>query len=127
MKTLYLLIIYLLFNNCFALEKQIYSSEGNSVNFIYAERKENNLSVGLEFLLQDNWKIYWKHPGDVGLPPSLRVIEGSNDNKVKIQWPFPSELYEKDIDLTSRVYNRNTVLPVLITLNDLINNKKKKN
>ena len=75
MKILYLLIIYLLFNNCFALEKQIYSSEGNSVNFIYAERKENNLSVGLEFLLQDNWKIYWKHPGDVGLPPSLIICD----------------------------------------------------
>ena len=42
--------------------------------------------LGLHFKLKPDWKIYWKYPGDTGLPTSLKIIEGSNNNKITIKW-----------------------------------------
>ncbi|MEM1389908.1 MAG: thiol:disulfide interchange protein, partial [Pseudomonadota bacterium] len=28
--------------------------------------------LGLSFEMQDKWHIYWKNPGDAGLPPEIR-------------------------------------------------------
>src|SRR5260370_37153985 len=36
------------------------------------------LRLGLEFKLEPGWKIYWRAPGDAGLPPELH-LGGSRD------------------------------------------------
>ena len=32
---------------------------------------EAALQLGLEFQLRPSWKIYWRSPGDAGLPPDI--------------------------------------------------------
>ena len=91
-----------------------------------AEKNNNKIKLGLEFLLDTDWKIYWKYPGDIGLAPSLQIIEGSKKHEIKIRWPFPNELYEKEINLTSRVYYNHVILPTEITFFDLSNSKNNK-
>ena len=101
----------------------IYDSDKNKVNILLAEKNKNKIKLGLEFLLDTDWKIYWKYPGDIGQSPSLLITEGSDKNKINLKWPFPNELYEEEINLTSRVYYKNVILPVEITFFDLSKSK----
>ena len=38
------------------------------------------LTAGLEFKLSEGWKVYWRSPGDAGLPPQL---DFGNSDSVK--------------------------------------------
>ena len=38
------------------------------------ERAGGAWRLGLQFRLQPGWKIYWRSPGDAGLPPELDPI-----------------------------------------------------
>ena len=70
-------------------------------------------------------KVYWKYPGDVGLGPSLQITEGKK-HKINIKWPYPKELYEEEVNLTSRVYYNHVILPTEITFFDLSKSKSNK-
>ena len=32
-----------------------------------------NIPLGLEFRMAPGWKIYWRTPGEAGLPPSINL------------------------------------------------------
>ena len=107
-------------------EINIYDNEKNKVNILLAEKSKNKIQLGLEFLLDTDWKVYWKYPGDVGLGPSLQITEGSKKHKINIKWPYPVELYEEEVNLTSRVYYNHVILPTEITFYDLSQSKSNK-
>ena len=107
-------------------EINIYDNEKNKVNILLAEKSKNKIQLGLEFLLDTDWKVYWKYPGDVGLGPSLQITEGSKKHKINIKWPYPTELYEEEVNLTSRVYYNNVILPTEINFYDLPKSKSNK-
>ena len=107
-------------------EINIYDNEKNKVNILLAEKSKNKIQLGLEFLLDTDWKVYWKYPGDVGLGPSLQITEGSKKHKINIKWPYPNELYEEEVSLTSRVYYNHVILPTEITFFDLSQSKNHK-
>lgn len=50
-------------------------------------------TIGVNFTLEPGWHIYWKNPGDSGLPP--RFSWSSSDDSVAIGaplWPYPQRL-----------------------------------
>src|SRR5258708_1053682 len=47
------------------------------------------LRLGLEFKLEPGWKIYWRSPGDAGLPPKLDWAGSRNLADAAIRWPAP--------------------------------------
>lgn len=47
------------------------------------------IRLGLEFQLQPGWKIYWRSPGDAGIPPSLDWQGSENLADAAILWPVP--------------------------------------
>ncbi len=48
-----------------------------------------SLTMGLEFQLADNWKIYWRSPGDAGFPPQPDWSATENVATVDMAWPAP--------------------------------------
>ena len=51
-----------------------FENEQGKVRLISATRgveNSKNIQLGLQFKLKDNWKIYWRTPGDAGYPPQL--------------------------------------------------------
>ena len=46
-------------------------------------------ALGLEFDLQPGWKIYWRSPGDAGLPPRIDWTGSENLKQAEIGWPVP--------------------------------------
>src|SRR5260221_9750226 len=52
----------------------------------------DTLRLGLEFRLAPGWKIYWRAPGDAGLPPRLDWAGARNLPAAGIPWPAPPPL-----------------------------------
>lgn len=48
-----------------------------------------SLRLGLQFKLSPGWKIYWRSPGDAGLPPQLDWQGSRNLAAATIRWPAP--------------------------------------
>ena len=70
-------------------------------------------TVALRLVTDEHWHVYWRNPGDAGLPPKItwRLPEGFKAGE--IQWPKP-ELIDAP-PLTSFGYHGDVLLPVQIT------------
>ena len=51
--------------------------------------KQNYLLAGVKVKLDNNWKIYWKNPGEAGLPPKIIFDKISNVSNVNLLFPEP--------------------------------------
>jgi suppressor for copper-sensitivity B len=72
------------------------------------------LEAGIEFRLAPGWHVYWRTPGDAGLPPTADWAGSANVSSPMIAWPFPARLI---IDgLQNNVYSGPVVLPVTVRL-----------
>ena len=111
-KHIYILFIYIFSLEALSIESISYNYEDNKVKILLIEKKQNSLYFGLDFKLAKGWKIYWKHPGDSGMPPNLSLADKQIKNNITIRWPFPEELYEKSINITTRVYENHIIFPV---------------
>ena len=50
----------------------------------------DEVQVGLQVSLQPGWKIYWRSPGDAGLPTRLLLSEASpSELSLKMDYPIP--------------------------------------
>lgn len=47
-----------------------------------------SLTIGVELIPEPGWHIYWKNPGDTGLPTKISWLEGGVEAG-EIQWPSP--------------------------------------
>lgn len=57
--------------------------------------------VGVLFEMAPGWHLYWRNPGDSGLPPVLRFDFGAADVTVgELRWPVPRAFAEDDDVLT---------------------------
>ena len=88
------------------------------VEFIFAKvNKANNfLLSGLKINLKPGWKIYWKNPGDAGLPPELNWEKVSNIKNIDFLFPAPKRFNFFGIDTFG--YEREVVFPIKIVRNN---------
>ena len=102
------------FSFAIAGTEEIFKDEMVVVNLLYHFQKpteNSSLHVGLEFKLEPDWKIYWKNPGDAGLPPEIDFTQSENLDNYKIKWPLPTRIKET-ADLISNVYLNRVILPI---------------
>lgn len=48
--------------------------------------------IGVHFILEKGWHIYWINPGDSGQPPTLHWTLPAGASAGEIQWPLPERL-----------------------------------
>jgi suppressor for copper-sensitivity B len=48
------------------------------------------IQLGLQFKMKKGWKIYWRSPGESGLPPSADWSAAKNFQDAEMSWPAPS-------------------------------------
>lgn len=70
------------------------------------------LRLGLQFLMQPGWKIYWRSPGTAGFPPEADWSESANLSTVDMAWPAPSRFMI--FGLESLGYKDEVVLPLTV-------------
>lgn len=72
------------------------------------------LQAGLEIELDEDWKTYWRFPGDSGIPPTLNWTDASNVAKASLRFPAPQRF--KDEYGQSVGYKHRVVFPIDIEL-----------
>lgn len=76
--------------------------------------REGAVSLGLHLRLTPNWKIYWRSPGDAGLPPDFDWSGSRNFESAEIRWPVPRRFSSFGLDTFG--YEGEVVLPLTVRL-----------
>jgi thiol:disulfide interchange protein DsbD len=70
------------------------------------------IRVGVRFVLEPHWHVYWRNPGDSGQPPSIRWKLPEGVTASEIEWPVPDRIptppymtfgYEKEVLLSAEL------------------------
>ena len=73
--------------------------------------------AGIEIVMADGWKTYWRNPGDAGgVPPNFDWAGSENLVSAKVLYPAPARL--KDASGDSLGYKKSVVFPVEVTAKD---------
>lgn len=83
------------------------------ISAVTATGDATRLPLGLEFELQPGWKIYWRTPGDAGLPPIPDWSESDNVATVTMDWPVPERF--EIFDIGTLGYEGRVVFPLTVT------------
>ena len=75
-----------------------------------------SVPMGLHFKLKPGWKIYWRSPGDAGLPPRISWKNSKNVASARIEWPAP--LRFSVLGLETLGYKKEVVLPLKVVLRE---------
>ncbi|MCR9215088.1 MAG: protein-disulfide reductase DsbD family protein [Proteobacteria bacterium] len=76
----------------------------------------DSLKIGLQVQLAPGWKIYWRNPGDAGIPPQFNWAGSTNLQTAEVHWPRPEEF---DVfGLTTWGYHDEVVYPITVSLKD---------
>ena len=87
-------IFFFHFNFANALQSDWSNGKEAKVRIISPLTHNDNLSsfiIGLEYQLEDDWKTYWRSPGDGGFHQKLDWNKSTNVSDIEILWPTPSE------------------------------------
>jgi DsbC/DsbD-like thiol-disulfide interchange protein len=69
--------------------------------------------VGVHFVLESGWHIYWVNPGDSGQPPVVNWELPAGFTAGEIQWPRPERM-QSSPTLADYGYHDNVLLPVKV-------------
>ena len=75
-----------------------------------------SISAGLHLQLGEDWKTYWRSPGEVGLPPSIDWTGSENIEEAEFLWPAPERFTAFGIENFG--YHEEIVFPIRIVLSD---------
>jgi DsbC/DsbD-like thiol-disulfide interchange protein len=72
-----------------------------------------NLQLGVHFILEPGWHIYWVNPGDSGQPPVFKWQLPAGFSAGEVQWPRPERM-QPSPELADFGYHDEVLLPVTL-------------
>ena len=72
--------------------------------------------LGLKVILSPGWKIYWRNPGDAGLPPEVDWKKSKNIKSLKLLFPNPKRFNFYEIETFG--YENEVIFPLEIDMLD---------
>ena len=78
------------------------------------------IPISLEVITNPGWKIYWRYPGDSGLPTEMNFNGSSNVKSFQIFWPAPFRFSTFGIDTFG--YEGQIIFPINI-IPEIVNEK----
>ncbi len=82
------------------------------VSAVTAAGARDTLPLALQVDLDDGWHIYWRSPGEAGMPPALHLEPGSdNVAGADFLWPAPQQSIEQEL-LVTRTYAGTVLIPL---------------
>lgn len=78
----------------------------------------SSVRLGLQFDLKDDWKVYWRSPGDAGYPTTLSWNGSDNlaADGVQVHWPVPLRFSVLGIETLG--YKHQVILPLAVPVPD---------
>ena len=80
------------------------------------EQEPLKILLGLKVTLSPKWKIYWRNPGDAGLPPEINIKNSNNIKSGNLLFPSPKRFSFYDIETFG--YDEEIIFPLTIELLD---------
>jgi len=74
------------------------------------------IGLGLEFVLNPGWKIYWRSPGDAGIPPEIDWSKSKNLKTIEQKWPVPARFSSFGMDTFG--YGEEIIFPLVATVKE---------
>ncbi|MGB2460085.1 MAG: protein-disulfide reductase DsbD domain-containing protein, partial [Candidatus Puniceispirillaceae bacterium] len=84
--------------------------EARLISAVTASGDLEKLPLGLEFRLAPGWKIYWRTPGEAGLPPRIDLLVDGDPVESQIKWPVPKRFNAFGFD--NYGYDNTVILPL---------------
>ena len=84
--------------------------EARLISAVTARGDLDYLPLGLEFRLAPKWKIYWRTPGEAGLPPTIDLLADGDPVESHIKWPVPKRFNAFGFD--NYGYDNTVILPL---------------
>ena len=81
-----------------------------------AAKSAKSYVAGIEIVLSEGWKTYWRNPGDAGVPPVFDWSGSSNVASMQVLYPAPSRLKEPAAETIG--YKGTVLFPVEVTPQD---------
>lgn len=88
-------------------------SQPSLISSISAYQPGKAFLVGIKFTMKPQWHVYWRNPGDSGQEARVKWSLPKGWKASEIYWPRPESF--TDSGMTTFIYSREVVLPVLIT------------
>ncbi len=76
-----------------------------------APKTAEKATVGVRFKIDPGWHIYWKYPGDAGLPTRVAFSTPAGVTHGELQWPTPVQ-FDSGEGIVGYGYEREVVFPV---------------
>jgi DsbC/DsbD-like thiol-disulfide interchange protein len=83
----------------------------------------SDLQLGIHFILEPGWHIYWINPGDSGQPPSFQWQLPPGFTAGEVQWPRPERM-QSSAELADYGYHDEALLMVPIHTPPFINDEQ---
>ncbi|OEE31282.1 cytochrome C biogenesis protein, partial [Vibrio genomosp. F10 str. ZF-129] len=80
-------------------------------------QSQNTVEGFLEVKLSDDWKTYWRSPGEGGIKPSMTWSQSDNINDVDWLWPYPQRFSVLGIDTLG--YKERVIFPITLHVDDV--------
>ena len=93
--TIQLFVFIVLLSTIYSFAQQKSLAEAKLVVDTFLPQKDSIISIGVLINLQDDWHIYWKNPGDSGLPTEVDFIIPKDFTISEIKFPAP-EIFSSD-------------------------------
>ncbi|MEM7425859.1 MAG: protein-disulfide reductase DsbD domain-containing protein [Pseudomonadota bacterium] len=74
---------------------------------------DGSFYAGVQVVLEEGWKTYWRVPGDSGVPPQFDWSRSENAGEIEVKWPAPGRF--RDDYGWSNGYSKETLFPVRVT------------
>ena len=80
---------------------------------------KQTVTAALEIDLGDDWKTYWRSPGEGGIAPTIKWADSDNLEQVMWHWPTPQRF--ELLGINTLGYKNSIVLPLTLVVKDLNN------
>lgn len=77
---------------------------------------DGKVRAGFHVRLDPGWHLYWRKPGQTGMPPQFDFAAATNVAAVAIDWPVPKRVAVLGFD--TFVYDSEVVLPMTVEARD---------
>ena len=81
------------------------------------DQKNNTVTAALEIRLADDWKTYWRSPGEGGIAPAIKWNDSENLKQVLWHWPVPQRF--ELLGINTLGYKNDVIIPLTLEVDDL--------
>ncbi|MFZ0850636.1 MAG: protein-disulfide reductase DsbD domain-containing protein [Hyphomicrobiaceae bacterium] len=81
-----------------------------------ADRAGKSFLAGVEIVMAQGWKTYWRNPGEAGVPPNFDWSGSTNTASIKVTYPAPIRLVDPAAEMIG--YKSSVLFPVAVSPQD---------